>query len=112
MKKLLLLGACLWALGLNSVMAQAAEPDMVVVRICEFYSSVEMAISHGAGKSEYLKFANGSSKKDLIASAEGYHKELLKLYQQGYTLQSTFTTTLGPGTVNNTTLVFVKAPKP
>ena len=111
MKKLLFLSACLLALSGSPVQAQVANPDMVVVRVCEAYGSVEMVISHGEGKSEYLKFDNGASKKNLVAAAEGYHRELVKLYQQGYTLQSTFTAALNPG-IDATTLLFVKVPKP
>lgn len=92
-------------------MAQAAGSDIVVARICEFYGSVEMVISHGEGKSEYLEFDTGFNKKRLTAAAEGYHKELAKLYQQGYTLQSTFTSSVNAG-VDITTLFFVKVPKP
>lgn len=112
MKKLLLLGACLWALSVNPVLAQAADPDIVVVRVNEYIGSVDMVISHGPGKSEFLKFENGTNQKRLTSSAEEYYKVFSKLYQQGYTLQSTFTAALASANSSNTTLLFVKAPKP
>jgi hypothetical protein len=111
MKKLLLLGACLLALSVQPAMAQMTNPEMVVVRLHEYDTSVHLAITHGEGKTEFLKFDSGVTEKRLTASAEGYHRVLLKLYQEGYVLQSTFSAApTASGTF--TTLLFVKAPKP
>ena len=111
MKKLFLLCVCLLALGVNSVRAQAAEPDIVVVRVCEYVGTVELAITRAPGKTEYQEFKNGTNQKSLVASSEGYYKALFKLYQEGYILQSTFTSAAS-ASISNTTLLFVKAPKP
>ncbi|MFD2721332.1 hypothetical protein ACFST9_21635 [Hymenobacter monticola] len=111
MKKLLFLGACLWALSVNPVLAQTATPDIAVVRVHEYDTSTQLALTYGEGKTEILKFDNGVRDKSLMASAEGCHRLMLKLYQAGYTLQSTFSgTPTASSTV--TTLVFVRAPKP
>ena len=111
MKKLLLLCACLLALSVNPVLSHAGDPQMVVVRLHEYDTSVHLAITHGDGQTEFLKFDSGITEKRLMASAEGYHRVLLKLYQEGYVLQSTFSAApTASGTF--TTLLFVKAPKP
>jgi hypothetical protein len=111
MKQLLFLGACLVALNGNPVKAQTTTPDIVVVRLHEYDTSVHLAVTHGDGKTEHLKFDSGVTEKRLMASAEGYHRVLLKLYQDGYALQSTFSAApTSAGTF--TTLVFVKTPKP
>ena len=111
MKNLIVVGACLLALRGSPVLAQATAPDIVVVRVCEYLNTVELALTRGDGKTEYVEFKNGTSQKGLVASAEGYYAALFKLYQQGYFLQSTFTSAASPS-VSNTTLLFVKAPKP
>ena len=91
--------------------AQASNPDIVVVRVCEFVGTVELAITRAPNKTEYQEFKTGTNQKSLTASAEGYYNALLKLYQEGYSLQSTFTSAASPS-VSNTTLLFVKPPKP
>ncbi|MET4073429.1 hypothetical protein [Hymenobacter sp. UYCo722] len=110
MKKLFLLLACLLALLATPVKASAGDPDIVLVRVYENYTSVSMSITRGPGKSEYLEFINGISEKRLPASGEGYYKALFKLYQEGYSLQSTFTTQISTGS-SLTTLVLVKSAK-
>ena len=107
MKKLFLLFACLLALLANPVKAAAGDPEIVVIRIYEYASSVDMSITRGPDKTEYLEFKNGSSEKKLAASGQGYHKVLFKLYQEGYVLQSTFTSQLNAGS-SLTTLVLIK----
>ena len=111
MKNLFLLLACVLALLANPVIAAAADPEIVVVRIYENYNEVGMSIIRGAANAEYLEFKNGSSKKDLIQSGQGYHKVLFKLYQEGYVLQSTFTSQINTGS-SLTTLVLAKPAKP
>jgi hypothetical protein len=111
MKQIFLLCACLLVLRVSPAMAQVADPDIVVVRVSEYINTVELAISRGTGKTEYVQFKNGMNQKALMASSEGYYNALLKLYQQGYLLQGTFTSAASPN-VSNTTLLFVKAPKP
>jgi hypothetical protein len=103
MKKLLFLGACLLALASQPVMAQTGGADIVVVRINDTGAIVYMAISHGAGKTESLSFPSGYNEKRILETAERYQQVLTKLYQEGYSLKSTFTVSQGL-----TTLVFVK----
>ena len=89
MKKLVFFAACLLTLGLHPITSYAADPDIVVVRIHEGDTNVRAIISHGEGKDEVIEFPTGGLEKRLVASADGYHKLLFKLYQEGYTLKST-----------------------
>ena len=87
-------------------MAQAGGPDIIVVRVREGDLTIHVVITRGEGKSEEIEFPNGSRDKRLIASSEGYYKTINKLYQEGYVLKSTFSSS----NVNaeNMTLLFVK----
>lgn len=106
MKKLVFFGTCFLALAWQPTPAYATDPDLVVVRIHEGDTVVRMVISHGAGKDEVVEFPTGSLEKRLTASADGYHKVIFQLYQNGYVLKSTFSAT---GTnVTTTTLLFLK----
>jgi hypothetical protein len=111
MKKNFLLFACLLALRANPVKAAAGDPEIVVIRIHEFITSVDMSIIRGPGKTEYLEFKSGSSNKRLEESGQGYYKVLFQLYQEGYVLQSTFTSQVASDD-SFTTLVLVKPIKP
>lgn len=106
MKKLLFLGACLVVLSSQPVMAQTGGPDIVIVRLAEGAGTIHAVITRGEGKSEEIEFPNGSKNKGLIASSEGYYKMINKLYQEGYVLKSTFSSS----NINaeNMTLLFVK----
>ncbi|MBO2010886.1 hypothetical protein [Hymenobacter negativus] len=111
MKKLFWLGACLLALSVHPVKAQATNPEIAVVRVYEYETWVELVIVRGPDQSEILKFDSGTTEKSLTKSGKGYYNALFKLYQEGYSLQSTFTAT--PTAAGSfTTLLFVKAPKP
>lgn len=102
MKKLLLLGACLLALGSSPVAAQAGGPGVAVVSIVNLGPSYKAVITREDSKSEALEIPNGGSDKRLMATSQGFQKLISKLYQEGYTLKSTF----GGDRVTN--LVFVK----
>jgi hypothetical protein len=105
MKKLLFLGACLVALASQPVKAQAAGPQVVVVRVNDGGGlGSHLVIIRGEGKREELDFATGISTKALGASGEVMQQVFTKLYQEGYTLKSTF----GGGQGFTSTLVFVK----
>ncbi|MGI4834838.1 MAG: hypothetical protein ACRYFK_15390 [Janthinobacterium lividum] len=103
MKKLLFLGALLLALACRA-QAQTAPADIVVVRIFDSGASINAIITRGEGKNEKVAFDSGGFDKRLQASSEGYYTLFQKLYQEGYTLQSTF----GPGNNGLTTLLFIK----
>lgn len=106
MKKLLLLGACLAALGSTPVMAQIGGADVVVVRVSDGlgFRTGKLAIIRGEGKNEEIELPLGVSFKQLINSGEVYRGVFLKLYQEGYSLKSTFSTEDS----HTETLVFVK----
>ncbi|AMR28939.1 hypothetical protein A0257_18755 [Hymenobacter psoromatis] len=108
MKNILLLCACLWALATPLRVVAGPPADIVVVRIVEG-RSVTAIITRGDGKSEKVEFDRGASDENLTQSSEGYYKLFHQLYQEGYSLQSTFSTSnnLGSGFI---TLLFVKAP--
>jgi hypothetical protein len=106
MKKLLLLCACLLALA-TLPSAVAAPPDIVVVRIYEGMHTT-IIITRGEGKSEKIEVENGITDKKLLQANEGYYKVFERLYQEGYTVQSTFTTVYDANR-GFTTLLFAKA---
>ncbi len=107
MKKLLFLGACLVALASQPVMAQAGGSEVAVVRITEYVTTIHVSVTRAEGKSEQWKFDSGDRGKRLDASGQGYQKLLADLYQQGFHLQSTFSSETSPG-VNRVTMVLVK----
>ncbi|GAB3637289.1 hypothetical protein GCM10027422_28790 [Hymenobacter arcticus] len=101
MKKLIFLGACLWALGSTPVMAQTGGPQVIVVRI----NTLHLAIIYPDGKSEVIPVEGpGLTEKKLVESGVTYQRVITKLVQDGYALKSTFSGV--SGTVS--TLVFVK----
>ncbi len=105
MKKLLLLGAGLWALATRPSVA-ATPPDIVVVRIYEG-THTTIVITRGEGKSEKIEVDNGITDKRLIQANEGYYKVFERLYQEGFTVQSTFTTVYDANR-GFTTILFTK----
>jgi opacity protein-like surface antigen len=106
MKKLIFLCACLLAL-LALPCAAMVPPEIVVVRIYEG-AHTTIILTHGEGKSEKIEIENGVTDKKLMQGSEGYYKVFERLYQEGYTVQSTFSTVYS-ATVGFTTLLFVKA---
>ena len=102
MKKILILIACLLALGAAPVNAQTSGPGVVFVSITELNSSFKAAITREDGKSEVLTFPGVSSDKTLTGNSQWYQKLISKFYQEGYALKSTF------GGDRRTYLVFVK----
>ncbi len=105
MKKLLLLGACLWALAAPLGVA-ATPPNIVVVRIYEG-GHTTIVITRGEGKSEKIEIDNGITDKKLIQANEGYYKVFERLYQEGFTVQSTFATVYNSG-ISFTTILLTK----
>lgn len=103
MKKLLFLGACLVALASQPVKAQAGGADVVVVRIYDGNTG-KIVIARAGGKTEEVLFNGSYSSKGLAESTSQFQQTVASLYQQGYTLKSTFSG--GAGSV--ATLVFVK----
>lgn len=104
MKKLLILGVCLLALAAHPSTVLAGDPDVVVVRVLDNGGNVRLFISRPDGKSEKVEFNGGFNEKGLSDSGQGYQKVIAKLYQEGYTLKSSFSTNTGVFA----TLVFVK----
>ncbi|MGI4872468.1 MAG: hypothetical protein ACRYFX_14980 [Janthinobacterium lividum] len=100
MKKLLFLGACLVALASSPVKAQTGGAEVVVVH---FY--------HNGTPRLYAAIARGDSapqvvdmKGDGAEEATFCQRILAKLYQEGYSLRSTF----GGSSSLTGTLVFTK----
>ena len=86
------MSACLLVLAARPAAAQTQTPDLVLVQTFDVGASVQLMIIRGEDKSEKVEFRSGGSDKGLTASGEGYYKVFSKLYQEGYALQSTFTT--------------------
>lgn len=105
MKNLLFLCVCLWALA-TPLRAVAGPPDIIVVRIYEG-NNITAFITRGAGKTEKVSFGNGTTDENMTLASEGYYQLFQRLYQEGYTLQSTIT---APRSAYNAyhTLLFVK----
>lgn len=105
MKKLFFIGACLVALASQPVLAQTGGADVVVVQLKESVTgTMRVVIAYPGGKMEEQEFKAGYTDKAQNEAATEYQKLITKLYQQGYTLKSTF----GPGHSLLQTLVFIK----
>ena len=109
MKKLLILIACLLALGASPVNAQTSGPGVVFVSITHvvfakpvIINLYKAVITREDGKSEMLTFSIGASDKNLVDYSQWYQKLISKFYQDGYALKSTFVEN------GRTCLVFVK----
>lgn len=102
MKKILLLGACLVALASQPVLAQTGGTEVVVVRVVD--TGGRFVIGRPGGKTEEVSFNSSYSSKGLAESAVQLQQAVASLYQQGYTLKSTFTGASG----SVSTLIFVK----
>ena len=102
MKIILILIACLLALGASPVNAQTSGPGVVFVSITDLNYSFKAAITREDGKSEVLTFPGGTSDKNLTGNSQWYQKLISKFYQEGYALKSTFVEN------GRTCLVFVK----
>ena len=106
MKKIILLCTCLLALA-APLRAAVAPPEIIVVRIYEGRKTT-IIITRGEGKSEKVEVENGFTDKRLMEASEGYYKVFERLYQEGYTVQSTFSTVYDASS-GFTTVLFVKA---
>ena len=115
MKKILILIACLLALGASPVNAQTSGPGVVFVSITHvvfakpvIINLYKAVITREDGKSEMLTFpaglifSPGLSDENLVDYSQCYQKLISKFYQEGYALKSTF------GESGRTGLVFVK----
>jgi hypothetical protein len=101
MKKLFFIGACLMALTSQPVMAQTGGPEVVVVQVSFGVGAGQILISRGEGKTEAVAVKKD---KNQAFESEAYQQVIAKLYQEGYTIKSTFS----DGVRNQSTLVFVK----
>lgn len=99
MKKLLFLGACLIAFASQPVLAQTGEPDVVLVHFYHLGTpKLHVTIVRGTGKPEEQEFKGSDTEETQLCQ-----QIITKLYREGYTLKSTFATSVAP---NN--LLFVK----
>jgi hypothetical protein len=105
MKKLLLLGACLLALASQPVMAQTGQPPVIVVQL--YYTGLftaHITITRGDNKTEDIEFKETNTRDHTTAQA--YQRVLVRLYQEGYALKSSFRV----GDNQPVTLIFDKRP--
>ena len=106
MKKLLLLGGCLWALAAQPARAQS-HPDVVVLKVLESQLATRIVIARGWGFPEELNVTAGLTGNEATVAQESAKKiqqVLTKLYEQGYAIKSTF----GGSAGGSSTLVLVK----
>lgn len=108
MKKLFLLGICLWVLA-APLRAVAGPPAIIVVRIHDYGRTATAVITRGEGKSEVIEIKpKGNFETQLTQSSEAYYVLFQRLYQEGYVLQSTVSTPEDRGGAYST-LLFTKA---
>lgn len=88
------------------MIAQTGGPGVLIVRVTEGVWRVNVSITRPDGKSKQLDFENDATGERLNKSGQGYQKAFAGLYQQGYSLQSTFSATARQND-DRTTLVFV-----
>jgi hypothetical protein len=110
MKKLVCLGACLVALASQPVMAQTGGADVVIVKVRENYSYMELNIARTGSKPEKRVFKSKELKElgdgsEASGIAEATRRLLADLAQQGYSLTSTYGSS---SEFSATTLVFTK----
>jgi hypothetical protein len=105
MKKLLFLGVCLVALASQPALAQTGEPPVIVVQL--YYTGLftaHITITRGDNKTEDIEFKETSTRD--YTTAQAYQRVLVRLYQEGYALKSTFKS----GENQPVTLIFDKRP--
>jgi hypothetical protein len=84
-------------------MAQVAGSQVVVVRLASSLYGTTGIINYGNGKTEAVSFKVGTTDKAMISASSDYQALFSRLYQEGYSLKSTFSES--NGIVN---VVFVK----
>lgn len=112
MKKLFFLLSCLLALGSTPVWAQTT-PEVVVVRVVEDISEIRLMVARNGGPENLIKLRAGDNEKDMRSASMGVQKIVQQLYQEGYTLQSTFgggNAGSGASQYSASTLIFIKKP--
>jgi hypothetical protein len=107
MKKIILLGACLWAFAAPPTQAQTGSPDIVVVKVLESRLATRIIIARSWGFPDELEVKVGLAGNETTLvreSAKKMQEVLMKLYEQGYTIKSSF----GGSDGGPSTLVLVK----
>lgn len=106
MKKLLFLGTCLVVLASQPIMAQTGKPDVIVMSVrVGGLGKTRVVLAYSGGKTEEKLIKNASSSdKAQDEATTAYQVIIAELYQQGYSLKSTFSEFQGAVS----TLVFVK----
>lgn len=99
-------------------MAQTGGPDVVVVKVREDFTHLELYIARLGSKPEYREFkskelrelGNGMEAGGLMEAggiAEAMRRFLMEMAQQGYSLTTTYT---GGSQYSPATLIFTKKP--
>jgi hypothetical protein len=109
MKMILCFCVCLLALASSPVIAQTSGTDVIVVKVTEAYDYLLLDIARAGVKPERRTF----KRRDLLADgapAEVTRLLIAQLYQEGYTLTSTYGGggILTGSNMNLNTLVFTK----
>jgi hypothetical protein len=107
MKKMLLLGACLWVFAAPPAQAQTGNSDIVVIKVLESRLATRIIIARSWGFPDELEVKAGLAGNEATLvreSAQKMQEVLMKLYAQGYTIKSSF----GGSDGGPSTLVLVK----
>ena len=107
MKKLILLGGCLWAFAAQPAQAQTSQADIVVMKVLESRLGTRIVVARSRGFADEIEVKPNLASDEarlMRDSAEKIQEVLTKLYQQGYAIKSSFNSSEG----GQSTLVLVK----
>jgi hypothetical protein len=102
MKKLLLLSAFVGALLAEPALARASEPEVVIVKVLESRLATRIVIARSWGFPEEVEITSGLTGNEATVEVEAAKKMqqvLAKLYEQGYSIKSTFSGARGASTL-------------
>jgi hypothetical protein len=107
MKKLILLGGCLWAFAAQPAKAQTGQTDIVVMKVLESRVGTRIVVARSWGfpdEIEVKPILTNNEARLMRDSAEKIQEVLTKLYEQGYAIKSSFSGSEG----GQSTIVLVK----
>ena len=107
MKKLILLGGCLWTFAAQPAKAQSGQADIVVMKVLESRLGTRIVVARSWGIPDEIEVKPNLASNEarlMRDSAEKIQEVLTKLYQEGYAIKSSFSGSEG----GQSTLVLIK----